>query len=861
MAKAMIIKCTIGTLDISNDSIDDLKIDRNFSDVSNKFSMSLIDSPAVNSLFTDIELYMCSGGRSISIRFGDDINNLESFNGTIWDYRATFVGDIKKLEISGYVTPAEYLQNVSGSTYSYNIDWNSYYNLRADNTKMWNVLRQLDRSNGLANKYNEFKDKTEDKDLDSQIVNGMFVTYGSYEGAAVGAEQTSDILDDFFHSLYTFNTTYVPVKGAVGTIKLPVPTSFVSSTGTSVIGKDSDSGTVVDFDQQAVYRFYGAKDVIYKYYSYKDHKWHEVDKDKTVSGNRVYYIFPKNDKNHIVGFKSQEGTYIEVALDKKWAGSGIMLYNSNGVSPSDIVRQLAILEGWEIGNIVDTDTVPCGDNFKMNNQSALEFITNNLIPVSILPIGLVSKSDGSTVRITSGVGGFHPYFKNGKFYYEPLDTGYFNDITSSILLGYNIPNSPVLSFQVDSKGTVFYTVQNIKINATSLTSGKEIEEVAVTSEAQIKEYNKVSGFNEGLASFFGYSYNEALSSGFKIDMAGKSTTDTLTGDTNPYRTDDEPFTLKSPQLLLNSTLYDDKLVSSLAISAATSETEIRGRLEQAKRNIQDIMVKATMTLWGDIRLKPASLIKVVNMIKSSDAIYPVQHFSSGVYMIQSQTDEISKSGYIQTLNLLKYTNDFKNSLSELSSVDWSSSKILPLTSNLNFKEDSNVIDNKLPKGYGLVPGVKYKGHLVYSNGSNKVYVPDLGEYINLNDLVKSSSKQEFFNDVTNVSGSMPTPPKGYSEVYPGIYGKGYSKSKYNLGDVTRFYTPYYGGMYFTWDSDTDSWTKNKNLKPPAVYKEFYVNGSSSKYVIEDFYYNSHYKPNTSTYYWLFGRGTLRRDGS
>lgn len=857
MAKAIIIKCTIGSLDISNDSIDSLKVERRFSDVSNKFSMSLIDSPVVNTLFTDIELYMCAGGRSISFRYGDDVNNLIAFTGTIWDHRVTFVGNIKKLEISGYVTPAKFLQNVSGSTFSYNIDWNSYYNLRADTSKTWNVLRQIDRSNGLAKKYNDFTDKTKSKDLSEEIVSGMFIKYGTYEGSAVGAEQTSDILDDFFHSLYTFNTTYISVRGPVGTIKLPVPTSFVTP-NTKIVGSDEDSGTMVDLDRQAVYRYYGAKDVIYKYYSYSDHSWHKVDKDKTDKGNRFYYICPDDDENHIVGFKSAEGTYVEVNLDKKYAGAGTLLYNSNGVSPSDIVRQLAILEGWEIGNIVDTDTVACGDVFKMNNQSALDFITNNLIPVSILPIGII-EGGSDKIHISSGVGGFYPYFKDGKFYYEPLNINNL-DYISTISLGYNIPNSPVLSFQIENKGTVFYTTQNIKLNAVNLITGEEHEDVLVSSEAQIKEYNKVSGFNEGLASFFGYSYEEAKSKGFKIDKSGVSSTVKGKYETNPYRTDDEPFDFSSPQLLLNSSYYDDKLASNLVVSAVNSSTEVRGSLESAKRKIEDYMIKASMTLWGDIRIKPASMIKVVNMIKSTDSLYPVQHYTSGTYMIQSQTDEISGSGYIQTLNMYKYTSGLQGGLSELATVDWSKTKILPLTANLNFNEDSNVTKGKLPKGYGLVTGVKYKNHLVYSNGSNKIYVPDLNEYINLNDLVKNNSNQKFFNDVTNISGSMPTPPKGYAEIYPGIYGKGYSKSKYNLEDVTRFYTPYYGGMYFSWDSNT-GWGNNKNLKPPAVYKEFYVNGSSTKYVIEDFYYNSNFKPNTSKYYWLFGRGILIRDGS
>ena len=854
MAKAIIIKCTIGGIDISNDSIDSLKVDRNFSDVSNKFSMSLVDSPAVNSLFTDIELYMCSGGRTISFRYGDDINNLEAFNGTIWDYRVTFVANIKKLEISGYVTPAVFLQDVSGSSYSYNIDWNNYYNLRADDTKIWNALRQLDRSNGLAKKYADFSKGHIYKEED----NLGFTTYGSYvyrsyNGSILDPVQTSDVLDSFFHSLFTFNTAFIPVKGPVGTIKLPVPTSFVTSNSTAVSGSDKDAGTEVDFKKQAVYRFYGEKDLIYKYYNYNSHKWVKVPENK-LTGNKVYYICTKKHPDRIVGFLSQEGVYIEVNLEKKYAGAGTLLYNTNGVSPSDIIRQLAILEGWKIGNIVDTDTVACGDTFKMHNQTALDFILNNLVPVSILPIGITTTTSGEQIVTNSGVGGFHPYFKDGKFYYEPLSSSYYNDITSSVLLGYNIPNSPVMSFQIDTKGTVFYTVQPIKVTATNIITGKEDEEVSTPSEAQIKEYNKVSGFNEGLASFFGYSYKEALSQGFKVTSAGDKTNITLEGVTNPYAKgkDAGSFTLTSPQLLLNTEYYSEKLVSSLAISSVSSGTEVRGRLEAAKSKIRDYMIKASMTLWGDVRLKPASLIKVINMIKSSDAVYPTEHFSSGVYMIQSQSDEISGSGFVQTLNLLKYTDEFKSGIDEMSNINWRTAKILPLTDVLEFTtENPSSIPRYVPRGYTKLNNVTYKGKPVYSDGSNIVLVPDLnGLKLNLNKLVSDKSKeaQKLLADLA-MNAVSPKPPKGFKLVSTGFYCSGKS-----ISDSIRFYTPYYGGIYFS----VDTWDEKKTKVPSSYHTQFYVEGSSGKFYVDWLYCMG--KPNTAKYFWYVGVGILVRDG-
>ena len=54
--RQILILLTIGNLNVSQKCIESVSVDRNFSDVGNKFSITLIDSPATNILY-DLELY------------------------------------------------------------------------------------------------------------------------------------------------------------------------------------------------------------------------------------------------------------------------------------------------------------------------------------------------------------------------------------------------------------------------------------------------------------------------------------------------------------------------------------------------------------------------------------------------------------------------------------------------------------------------------------------------------------------------------------------------------------------------------------------------------------------------------------
>lgn len=822
MSKSVILKCKIGTLDISNTSagmtsVESLSVNRNFSDVADKFSMTLVDTPVSNDRHTDLELYMNGGGRAIEIWYGDDVNKLLHFKGTIWDYKNTFVGDIKKLEITGYITKSDYVQNESGTTWTYNIDWNNYFNLRSDTSKPWNVLMQSERYSQLATCYTRYRnllattDNTQKYNADTGKFSYKTITFSASDSDPV---QMSDVLDSVFHDMFTYNSTFIKVKGPVGTINLPVPDSFVSSQDTTVIGKDSDSGSSVNFVQQACALYWDDPHPTYWLW-HTQTGWEQVD-ESSISGLDLVFIAVNyahtTSQRPIVGFINKDGSYVQVNLKKNYAGAGIQIKNKFGVSPSDIVKQLAKLEGWKIGNIVDTELITNSDSLVMKGQSALEFIYNNLVPLSIMPSGVVTRQDGTTQIISAGTGGFVPYFKNGKFYYEPLNSSHLVDRRlDDLYLGYNIKNSPVISFQVDTKGTTFYTVQPVKVSAMSILTGIEDAQVSTTSSAAITNFNKVAGHNEGLDAFLGYNYSEILvnedlakanASAIEAisNMWDPSDSETnvtkIKGDTNPYMNDVDltgmspyqdvtDYILDNPQTILNTNIFSNNLTSTLNISAVESSTEIKSKLVAAKEKIASYMVKATMTMWGNTKIAPASLISITNMVKSTNKNYPSKHPTSGDYLIQSQTDQIDGSGFIQTLNMYRYTANVESSLNS-TKIDWSKG-IQPYQIDLKVsveKDNAHASSDIASDNYQSPPSGFYKigiwsddkssgnntsvGREVYTDGNGMYFIIGIGYVDSTTTEGFSAWLNEYRNEGNNANNM-------FDPVSNGLYGQNFNK--------------------------------------------------------------------------------------
>ena len=76
----------------------------------------------------------------------------------------------------------------------------------------------------------------------------------------------------------------------------------------------------------------------------------------------------------------------------------------------------------------------------------------------------------------------------------------------------------------------------------------------------------------------------------------------------------------------------------------------------------------------------------------------------------------------------------------------------------------------------------------------------------------------------------------------------------SVSESTRFYTPYYGGIYFS----VDTWNEKKTKAPHPYTTQFYVEGSSGKFYV-DWLYGAG-KPDKAKYFWYVGVGILVRDG-
>ena len=814
--RQILILLTIGNLNVSQKCIESVSVDRNFSDVGNKFSITLIDSPATNILY-DLELYMASGDRDIILKYGDiSKNQLIAFKGTIWDYTNTFVGNIKKLTVTGITS--KYTDNTTGvSNWTYNIDWNSYFNKRNDEKKNYGAIDALLARNELAEKYAQAK--SEATLLGEEALATLFAS--------------SDILDNKFKTAITDNAATLTLKGPSGnTIELPIPDSFISLESSEVpddVGDtEYDKTTYAKFDKiindtdknfwgklttptqttktqhtvdyptlfgvdmtiyipednykklnrhadgtiivdnkflrglkgftyktmpsgmrahglskefyepglanlklfSGIFQFgrqwykdvplYGEfnkdvngghrkekmtdditavivenqyKDIVAVYYQWKDptggtqtfgpyvsvpeaytgtflDTWRQglidlgystygaiIPETDTELGNDTsgsYYWKDKNDKIRAFMFTDNATEtrkfFVQAnpeATNSVYGTAGIV--NSGvGVDISDIVRKLAVLEGWKIRretDIVQTELVPNSDCFVMKNQAALEFIINNLVPRAVTPVGEYTDTSGNKVQVSTPQAGFYPFFDDeGYFHFQPLTKESVKklDIPN---LGYNIPNSPVISFQINTKGTAFYTYNNVEASPLSIvTNGQASQEIPVQSEAAIEKY-ATARHNDTFDAWLGLTYKDVES---VVPEGSKGKT---------YFENAKAIAQNALVTSPYSLIHGSK--TELIMSGSNDPKEVQSKLLTAREKIAKFTIKATMSLWGDYRIAPACNIEVINMLKGGvgNNSTPQKHPSSGDYLILSMQDKIDSGGFIQNLNLLRYGED------------------------------------------------------------------------------------------------------------------------------------------------------------------------------------------------------------
>ena len=762
--RQMIILCTIGDMNINFKSITEIKVDRNFSDVGDKFSIELIDSPGVTTY--DLELYMNAGYRDIIFKYGDlNTNKLTSYKGTIWDYTNTFVGNIKRLTITGICD--RFTGNNDGpSTYLYNIDWNSYFNIREDETQPYGAIQLANYRLGVSATpilYEEYRNMflvnskkikltgPSKKDIVLPIPDSFFSITNIPENPEDIENLDKNAYPEFYslvkdtstapwgelHSEKTTNTTIVsnyPCFDAASTIykTRTTPEKIVACeitenvTGINANGLDGtglyinisnliSQHTAVTSQWPSNFNAYtntqslgswgiqgplkNKKEVFgdKTYINVLDKNKHIVgfrtDGDETKKDNNVFlnfipnaiiraevnaqvlknlkaekkkgkvdtidktqYLYYYDSSNKLRGFltlganNSYDTFFIQANPNTKGFGGAGLVKSGEGVNISWIVKQLCILEGWKTKDeyIVQTELVPDSDAFIMQNQSAFEFIQKNLIPKAVTPAGTYYTNEGYYIDVAKPQGGFGIFFdSDGYLHFQPISQTNLErlDIDN---LGYNIPNSPTISFQVNTKGTAFYNFQNTKINTTVITSGVEVEEVEIISDELTEDIRKTLGHNDTFDRWLGLSYNTVQN-----EVEKKMPSDKLV---NYYN---EGIKIQNIAIGLAQNALVSSPTTKLVSSGIHNRDDVIGNIQQAIKYIEDFTITANMNMWGDYRIKPAGIIKIANYVKggANNSNTPQRHPSSGEYMIQKVSETISASGYIQSLDLLRFTRD------------------------------------------------------------------------------------------------------------------------------------------------------------------------------------------------------------
>ena len=241
--RQILILLQIGSIDVSQKCVESVSVDRNFSDVGDKFSITIVDTPDTTISY-DLELYMASGYRNITLKYGDlSANKLVAFNGTIWDYTNTFVGNIKKLTVTGIMN--RYIESANGvSNRTYNIDWNSYYNRRTNETYPYAAMSALIRN----------------RELTDQLKVTTQLSYTKDEGlstTAVSNKLSSAILDAQYRNYINgqFNTQTLDIISTNGKdkIMLPVPDCFFH---TDVLPSEITAESIENIDRKKYEAFY-----------------------------------------------------------------------------------------------------------------------------------------------------------------------------------------------------------------------------------------------------------------------------------------------------------------------------------------------------------------------------------------------------------------------------------------------------------------------------------------------------------------------------------------------------------------------------------------------------------------------------
>lgn len=388
-------------------------------------------------------------------------------------------------------------------------------------------------------------------------------------------------------------------------------------------------------------------------------EWRGDNKPKELIGNmgvdfRKYPITALKDDDPLKGMKAISAEkritqYLQAAYRSAFPISYGKVYIS------DIVQQLCVLEGWQNPKIVSTTASSySADYLKMDGMSALEYISQKLCPNAM--------EAGGTGRV-----GFTCYFDSkGTFHFEPININGANKSTV-LTMGYNINNSPVISFTVRSRGQILMLGVDESVDEINSITGETIS--VSTNRSELKMSETEARLNKELTP----SYNVDFSKAPINDNEIASNKDTYTSigkmiasDSNLQFFNLSMFNYFGYESNVYNYLYfmtriyqkgvsenvpwGTSLIRRTYNSSSSSTTATTMRAIKDLDALRKTCIKAELTMIGDNKITPGNYILIENYTRKGN------HYTSGKYYIQNITDNVSSnSGFTQTLTLWRYS--------------------------------------------------------------------------------------------------------------------------------------------------------------------------------------------------------------
>lgn len=315
---------------------------------------------------------------------------------------------------------------------------------------------------------------------------------------------------------------------------------------------------------------------------------------------------------------------------------------------SDIVAQLCILEGWSNPYIVSTAASSYKSDFlAMEGMSALEYISQKLCPNAVEAGG-------------TGRAGFQCHFDtSGRFHFEPVDINGKNQATV-LTLGYNIKDTPVISFTVRSRGQILMLGVDESVSEISSITGETISVSTSKSELKMSETEaRLSAEAEGYTgTLSSYSDGAATMTSYKNWLAGGGAEFFNLSLFNYYGYEPNVesylyFTGKiaDKKGVTESMPYGTSLIRRTYNSSTPSSISTTLKAVNDLNVISKTCIQAELTMVGDNNLIPGQWIQINNYTRRG------RHYSSGKYYIQSISDNVSAgNGFTQTLRLWRYSS-------------------------------------------------------------------------------------------------------------------------------------------------------------------------------------------------------------